>query len=484
MKKHTHILLILLAFSSVATSQNSDENLTQKSVNKAQEVINLVVEAYGGAERLNQLNTVSIDFDTTNFAVNQSRNPGPPWDENKVKGTTMLDFENQQFVTQFKSMSDHQDFHGGTVINGEDSHQINYRAQTNTPIAEPNFMNTAGPFIRVTPPLLVKQLMQRSQTAHYLGQADVDGNPHDVISFVMEVGPAISLYFDQKTHMLNRSERVLGAFGLVAYRFHEHQKVDGIPFNQRFELFVNEQNNMLRKNKKTEINQSIAAHTKLDDGLTATAAIQPDPVARQKITEGVYLIGGNGTYAMFIEMNDHVIAVGGTAGIPERIALLKEVVPNKPVKYGVLTHHHNDHILGAQAYADEGAIVIAAAAHEKVISDATENKSLKIETVNKTRNFISGEREVQLIDIGPTEHTAHLLIAYLPKEGIMFEADHFNIRTAGNVPPASPAARSFAAALKSNDIKVKSILSAHSPMVASMDDLKEAIKKADQIAKK
>lgn len=480
MKKLSIIYMALLLLSTAASSQN----LTQQSVDKAQAVIEKVIEAYGGSERLNQLNSVAVDYETTNFAVNQSRKPGPPWDENKVKGSTRVDFENQQFVGEFKSLSDRQEFHGATIINADQSFQVDHRAQTSAPIAEPNFMNTAGPFIRVTPALLVKQLMQRAHTAHYLGQADVDGRPHDVLSFVMEVGPAISLYFDQATQLLNRSERVVGNFGLIGYRFHDYKKVDGIPFNQRFELFVNEQNNMHRKNLKTEINPTIAGYTQVSDKLTTAATVLPDPLSRQKISDGVYQIGGNGTYAMFIEMNDYVIAVGGTAGISERIALLKEVVPNKPITYGVLTHHHNDHVLGAQAYADEGTTVIASTAHEKVIRDSTENDQLKIETVNKNRKFISGEREVQIIDIGPTEHTEHLLIAYLPKEGIMFEADHFNIRAAGYVAPASPATRSFAESLKRHDIKAKSIASAHSPLLATADDLTTALEKAKSLAEK
>ncbi len=184
---------------------------------------------------------------------------------------------------------------------------------------------------------------------------------------------------------------------------------------------------------------------------------------------------------MFVEMDDHVIAVGGTAGIPDRIALLKEVVPNKPIKYGVLTHHHSDHILGAQAYAAEGATVITAQAHENVVRTATEDKSLKVETVKDKRSFKSGNRELEIIDVGPTDHTEHLLVAYLPKEGILFEADHFGLRAAGNINPASKSTQAFAKNLKTNKIKAKKILSAHSAIVASKDDLAKAIKLAESL---
>ncbi|MBL4660046.1 MAG: MBL fold metallo-hydrolase [Alcanivoracaceae bacterium] len=480
MREKIFIILGSFLLSTIVSAQN----LTQQSVDKAREVIDQVIEAYGGSERLTKLNSVVVKFETSNLAVNQSRKPGPPWDENRVVGSSMIDFEKQQFTTNAKSMSERQEFSNGTIINGDKSYQVDYRANTASPIAEPNFINSAGPFIRVTPALLVKQLMQRGYTVHYLGQADVDGRAHDVLSLVMEVGPAISLYFDQKTHMLNKSERVVGTFGLIGYRFGDYKKVDGIPFNQHFKLFINEENNMKRQNIHTQINPTTTEYTQLKQNLVQVSATQPDPLRRQKVSDGVYLIGGSGTYAMFIEMDDHVIAVGGTAGITERIALLKEVVPNKPIKYGVLTHHHSDHILGGQAYAEEGAVVIAASAHEKVIRDSTENKKLKIETVNKNRTFKSGDREVRVIDIGPTEHTEHLLVVYLPEEAIIFEADHFGLRSAGNVSPASPATRAFAQSLQRNKIKVKLILSAHSAIVASGDDLQSALDKAKNMASK
>jgi glyoxylase-like metal-dependent hydrolase (beta-lactamase superfamily II) len=477
MRKKTFIILGSFLLSTTVSAQN----LTQQSVDKAREVIAQVIEAYGGSERLSKLNSVAVKFESRNLAVNQSRKPGPPWDENRLKGVSMVDFENQQFSTNAKSMTERQEFHNGTIINGDKSYQVDYRANTASPIAEPNFMNSAGPFIRVTPALLVKQLMQRGHTVHYLGQADVNGHAHDVLSLVMEVGPAISLYFDQKSHMLNKSERIVGTFGMIGYGFGDYKKIDGIPFNQSFKLFINEENNINRKNIKTIINPASTKYTQLKSNLIQVSATQPDPLSRQKVSDGVYLIGGSGTYAMFVEMDDYVIAVGGTAGISERIKLLKEVVPSKPIKYGVLTHHHNDHVLGAQDYAEEGAVVIAATTHEKVIRDSTENKKLKIETVDKKRTFKSGNRKLHVIDIGPTDHAEHLLVAYLPEEGIVFEADHFGLRSAGNISPASPATRAFAKSLQRNKINAKSIISAHSAIVASKDDLNSALKKAKKL---
>ena len=330
--------------------------------------------------------------------------------------------------------------------------------------------------MRVTPALLVRTLQDRAQNAYFLGETTIDQQSYDVIGFSMAVGPAISLYFERESRLLRRSERVLPNFGLVEYRFNNYEEINNIPFNREFILYLNGDLNMQRDNLLTRVNVDIDNFTQVESGLSSIAAIKPDDLSRQEITEGVYLIGGNGTYAMFVEMDDHVIAVGGAAGIPERIESLREVVADKPLRYGVITHHHFDHVLGVNAYEDEGATILASRAHEKIVMDKAMNPGkLKLKLVKNKQVLKDRSRRVEIIDIGPTAHTEHLLIAYLPAEGVVFEADHFSMPQAGPVPPAVPSTKSFARALKKHRIKAKTLLSAHSPRPGTMEDLQEAV---------
>jgi glyoxylase-like metal-dependent hydrolase (beta-lactamase superfamily II) len=87
----------------------------------------------------------------------------------------------------------------------------------------------------------------------------------------------------------------------------------------------------------------------------------------------------------------------------------------------------------------------------------------------------TADRRVEIIDLGPTAHTEHLLVAYLPDEGILFEADHFAMPRVGPIPPAVESTRTFAQALASKELSITKILSAHSPKAATMDDLKAAL---------
>ena len=204
--------------------------------------------------------------------------------------------------------------------------------------------------------------------------------------------------------------------------------------------------------------------------------VSPDPLSRQELADGVWLIGGNGTYGMFVDMGDYVFAAGGTTGTADRIESLREVVGDKPVRYGMMTHHHFDHVVGVSTYEEEGATLIAATAHERIVRRNAENgETLDVTLVDDRLVLEAGDRRVEIIDIGPTAHTEHLLVAWLPQEGILFEADHFAMPRVGPVPPAVTSTKTFAAALQKAGLDVKTFVSAHSPTPGSMNDLQQAL---------
>lgn len=474
MKALSTAVAVSLVFSASATASN----LTQENSEKTQAVIAGVIEAYGGAEKLNEFKTLRVEADTVNFAVNQSRKPGAPWDRNEATLMNAIDLENSVFVSRNSGNGAGFEFEVGQIIAGENSYQLNYRAQTAAPIAEPDFDTTSGPFIRVTPILLVKQLQARGNTSHWLGEADVDGRPHDVITLVMRVGPALSLYVDQETHLLTRSERLLPPFGMVEYAFEDYYEVDGVPMNKRFRLFVNGDSNLDWSYKSIDINKGVDDLTSVPAGMARIEAVTPDPLSINEFSDGVFLVGGTGTYAMFVEMDDHIVAIGGTAGIPDRIAELRKKVGDKPIRYGVISHHHGDHVLGVPAYAAEEAKIVTVAAHESTLRAAAgEGADPEFVLVEGSMVLGDGDRRIEIHDVGPTPHTEHLLVAYLPEQGIIFEADHIAVPQTGPLPPAISNTKALDKAMSDRGMRVSTIVGAHSPRILSIDDMKAALAK-------
>jgi glyoxylase-like metal-dependent hydrolase (beta-lactamase superfamily II) len=106
---------------------------------------------------------------------------------------------------------------------------------------------------------------------------------------------------------------------------------------------------------------------------------------------------------------------------------------------------------------------------------ATDADSLKLQFVKDKYVFDDGDRKLEIVDIGPTPHAEHLLVAWLPEEGILFEADHFPNPTNGQMQPAQPVTKRLAEAIDQMGLDVKIIVGSHSPRIASIEDLRKAM---------
>jgi glyoxylase-like metal-dependent hydrolase (beta-lactamase superfamily II) len=190
--------------------------------------------------------------------------------------------------------------------------------------------------------------------------------------------------------------------------------------------------------------------------LTPTAAAAPAaapataPVASEKLAEGVYRITG-GYVSLAIEFRDHVVVLEGGQSETRALAVIaetKKLFPGKRIKFIVNTHPHFDHASGLAAFCAEGATVLtddnskyfveqALQSPRTLVGDtlARSKKKPKVESVIEKMVLQDETRTVELHHVAGLEHSDAMLIAYLPKEKILFTAD-FNPPPAGQ--PASP----------------------------------------------
>ncbi len=225
------------------------------------------------------------------------------------------------------------------------------------------------------------------------------------------------------------------------------------------------------------------------------APAQPAPppaptVVSEKIADGVYYLKGGTHHSVLVEFADHVTLIEAPLNEARSLALqteIKKLYPNKPLTEVVNTHHHFDHSGGLRTFVDAGATIITHesnrefyentfAAPHTLNPDRLERskKKANIVTVGDKKVMSDATRTMELYLIKNNPHDDGILMAFLPKEKILVEADLYTPPTPGAPARAANANPNAVALLKDLEtlrLDFDTILPLHGPGKATRADL-------------
>lgn len=231
-----------------------------------------------------------------------------------------------------------------------------------------------------------------------------------------------------------------------------------------------------------------------------TAKPAPVQVASQKLADGVFYLTGGSHHSLAIEMRDHIVVVDTPQTEQRALAVLakaKELIPNKPIRFVVTSHHHWDHLGGIRTAMDEGATIVTHQSNKAFLERvaktphtiapdrlAASKKAVKIQTVGDKGQLTDGTRTIELYRLAGYEHTGDMLVVYLPKEKILAEPDAFSAPAQVGtplVPPAVPYAKALYDNIQRLKIDVQTIAPFHGNRLTDMAELARAagVKAAD-----
>ena len=188
------------------------------------------------------------------------------------------------------------------------------------------------------------------------------------------------------------------------------------------------------------------------DAVKSAAAPQVT-VQTQKLGDGVWFLGGGSHHSLVVGFKDYIAVIEGPLTEERSMAVMaeaKKLVPDKPIKYVISTHHHFDHTGGLRTYIANGATLIthesnkdyfmkALQAPATVAPDA-EAKSPKPPTIQGvTDKFVltDGKQTIEVYATQGDTHTDEMLVVYLPGPKVLVEADSYSPGPP-NTPPPSP----------------------------------------------
>ena len=176
----------------------------------------------------------------------------------------------------------------------------------------------------------------------------------------------------------------------------------------------------------------------------------PGRIQSEKIADGIWFLNLGAPQSLLVEFKDYLVIIEGGAGDDRTMATIaeaKRMFPAKPIKYLVNTHHHFDHSGGIRAYAAEGIPIITHESHKRYYEEqifknphtlnpdrlAKMPRAVMIETIKDKRVLTDGNMTLELHLVRGNLHAEGMLMAYVPKEKLIIQADLFTPRP--GVPP-------------------------------------------------
>lgn len=187
--------------------------------------------------------------------------------------------------------------------------------------------------------------------------------------------------------------------------------------------------------------------------VVATATVPPVVVTETKLANGVWHLTGGSHHSLLVEFEEFSAVVEGPLNDARGVAVIaaaKRLVPTKPIKYVVSTHHHFDHSGGLRAFVAEGATVVTHASNVEYFTEAFKapatiepdsqaraGRTPMFEAVTDKFTITDGMQTIEVHSTMGDSHTGELLVAYLPRTRLLVEADSYspNDPTARPMPP-------------------------------------------------
>jgi glyoxylase-like metal-dependent hydrolase (beta-lactamase superfamily II) len=495
--KKAFLTALVLVFASLGFAENV-ETAQERSQQRAKQIVDAAVAALGGAETLNNLENVVFNNTAETFGRLQMPTWKGPFTAGTLKEQVLVDLKNDRLMAETEGKGPAGfDFKNRVTVKAGEGQIFDLRARTATPTQQGN--PPAQLFIqyqRRIPHTILRQALNAPLTLRYLGTDNFQGRKHEVVTLLMSDNVVIGMYFDAKTNLMSKYELLfpdtLAGTEASEIIYGPYAQVGNTKIPSGMELMqVGELVTRFKYNVKFNQQLDESAFDTKTDGFVAVKPAPPGgPAEVSKLGDGVFLlqnVAGPNQHMLAVEFKDHILVVeapGSSQGTATAWKKIRETIPNKPVKYLVVTHHHGDHTGGLRTFLDEGVTVVTAPATGEYVQalarsndDGTANttRKAKIEAVNGKRVFEDETQRVEIIDFGPNPHAKEMLAAYLPKQKLLFQADLFFVPlNDAPVGPPQDTTVAFADKLRTMGLSVERLAGVHGK-VANWQQFEQAL---------
>lgn len=195
------------------------------------------------------------------------------------------------------------------------------------------------------------------------------------------------------------------------------------------------------------------------------------PPAARALAKDIYYLDNmpGGYHSIFVDGPDGVTVLEAPLSpqhAEKALELIRSVVPAKPIRRVLITHHHGDHIGGLAPFITAGAVVAAHPAAEVAIRRQLADRfpevaaQVRFELHDRRRTIGGGSSRIDVIPI-ESSHASPALLFYLPAARILFQGDLFYAPERGPIPPPFPVTEDLTRALAVHHLPARLIAGVH-----------------------
>lgn len=476
----------------------------EKSHLQAKEVLEAGIKAMGGLDELQKIADVTREMSGVRSDEGQGAQPvwprvAEPPTTNHSRTKSVRDIRGGRAFEEVDGIIfGGQPFKFRSVVTGTTAFGTSETAKNVRVLPQTAINNIRAGRFRRHPESLLLAAWNRPEALRWIGDGDFNGRKQRVISFSDADGAQVSIYFDADTNLPTKTESLADdpILGDVVREtiYADWRPIEKVVLPYRYTDRVG--GSTLEDTKVS----SITLNTRPPDTMFtvpegyAKVEAPPDGPVVKKLADDVYALLGSYN-SLFVVFKDYVLVV--EAGANNRlssafIAEIKKVAPDKPIRYLVSTHFHFDHLSGVRSYVAEGTTIVTTPTAKSVIERAVKAphmmrpdalsrnpKAAVIETMDGKRVFDDGLHKVEFYSFA-SPHAGEMIIAYLPKEKLLFEADMLDIPDVGP-PVAGEDTVDLAKQIDKLGLQVETLIPVHGKM-GTIADLRGAV--AGKISKR
>lgn len=437
----------------------------------ANDVLKKAIAAYGG-QAVRDMNVMSIRAQYVGFNDGQNHSTRA-MDAIRYDAHITIDFPNKRkdFRWLRGERPDHSIRHWH--YDGAMGYSFDHQEKTRT---EDGNMSFAGVDRRVSllSDLAVLKLATLDGTEiDYLGRKDLQGMSLDRLIVQAAGYPVLTLYIDNQTRLLHRLDLGPEGENQRVFRYSSHIKIEGLTYATNSYATRGGRAEMVSTSISIDFNPDADQIFALPiDYQEAPETLSFTEMEVQTLAEGVFLVGQNWGFSVFVDAGDYYIGVGGYHDVSKRFeAVLKHTEKATPLKYQVVTHHHRDHLGGMQELFELGSQFVVHPDHIAAIRTQIDA------TVPDTRFIdyrLADDLLNEFVQIGyvSNAHAEHNLVAYIPKAKALFTADMYLSRQKTGYPSWG---KSFYENMQKLGFDIETLAAAHSGRVLHYSDLERYV---------